>query len=459
VLTIAASALFLICVDMTVLFVALPSLTRDLGASPTERLWILNAYSIMVAGFLPGMGTLGDRFGHRRLFMIGLAIFGLASLAAALASTPLALIAARAGLGIGSATMMPATLTIIRDAFDDTHERAVAIGLWAGIASAGMAMGPLIAGLLLQRYQWGSVFLINLPVVAVALVVTALFVPRHAPPGGASWDLLGSLQLLVVLSSFTWAIESVTHRPWSVATTLAGATICAVFVVAYLRRQRQRPVPLIDLALFRLPGFTAAFLAATLSTAGAVGAELTLSQYLQLAADRTPLAAALVMIPVALGGLISGPLAGRMLRHIAPSRVAAGGFVFSAVCIAMLALNPVIADAAAWLQRALLFGMGLGIGCTVTFASTTIMNAAPPERGGMAAAIEEVGFELGGTLGVAVFGTLLTLAYMLALGEHSADWATLNTHEKTAFSAATATVLFAISALWLVAAVGMRFRR
>lgn len=457
-LAIAASALFLICVDMTVLFVALPSLARDLAASPAERLWILNAYPIVVAGFLPGMGTLGDRFGHRRLFMLGLVIFGLASLAAALAATPHALIAARAGLGLGSATMMPATLAIIRTAFDDTHERAVAIGLWAGIASAGMAMGPVIAGLLLQRYQWGSVFLINLPVVAVALVMTALFVPRHTSNGGNSWDLVGSLQLLVVLASFTWAIESVTHRPWSVAMTLCGIALCAAFVLLYLRRQRTRPVPLIDLGLFRLPGFTAAFMAATLGTAGAVGAELTLSQYLQLAAERTPLQTAFVVVSVAVGGLISGPLAGRMLRHWPPAMVAGGGFLLAAASVMTLALNPVLPQATALLQRVLLFGVGLGIGFTVTFASSTIMNSAPPERAGMAASIEEVGFELGGTLGVAVFGTLLTLAYMLALGGQEAAWTALSVAEKMAFAAATAVVLLAIGLMWLATGVGIWLR-
>ena len=186
VLAITASGLFLICVDLTVLYVALPALTRDLGASNSARLWILNAYPIVVAGLLPGLGTLGDRHGHRRLFLIGLATFGVASLAAACANTASLLIVARAFLGVGAAMMMPATLAIIRTTFTDPRERSFAIGLWSGIAAGGMALGPLIAGLLLEHFWWGSVFLINVPVVAIALLMTLALVPRRAAPGGGT---------------------------------------------------------------------------------------------------------------------------------------------------------------------------------------------------------------------------------------------------------------------------------
>ncbi len=415
VLAITASGLFLICVDLTVLYVALPALTRDLAASNSARLWILNAYPIMVAGLLPGLGTLGDRHGHRRLFLIGLATFGIASLTAAYAATPPLLIAARAFLGVGAAMMMPATLAIIRTTFTDTRERAFAIGLWSGMAAAGMALGPLIAGLLLQRYWWGSVFLINVPVVAVALLLTLWIVPRRAAPGGAPWDLIGSLQILVGLTAVVYAIKELAQQGLSVPRLVIALMLGVVFIALYLRRQRQREHPLIDLALFRLPDFSGAFAAACLGTAGTVGLELVLSQYLQLVAQHTALQAAIVFLPMAIAGFFAGPLAGRVMHHMRPAAFASGAFVLAAACVLCLAMVPPAALHYPLIRMLLLTGIGLGIGASVTFASSTIMNAAPPERGGMAASIEEVGFELGNSLGVAVFGSVMTAAYAMAL--------------------------------------------
>lgn len=415
VLAITASGLFLICVDLTVLYIALPALTADLGASNAQRLWILNAYPIVVAGLLPGMGTLGDRFGHRRMFVAGLGVFGLASLAAAYAPTPHWLVAGRAGLGMGAAMMMPATLAIIRAIFATPRERSVALGFWAGSASAGMALGPLVAGLLLQHFWWGSVFLINVPVVLAALALTLWLVPQRDAPGAPPWDLAGSLQLLGALTAIVYAIQEVSRQDFSWLRFAVASVLGAALVMLYLHRQSRRTHPLLDLTLFRLPGFGGAFAAACLGTAGAVGMELVLSQHLQLVELRAPLAAALVMTPVALGGFIGGPLAGRLMHHAWPPGLACGGFVLAAACAAVIAWLPAVQQGIAPLRLLLLLGTGVGIGATVTFASSTIMNAAPPARAGMAASIEEVGFELGGALGIAVFGTLMTIAYASAL--------------------------------------------
>jgi DHA2 family multidrug resistance protein-like MFS transporter len=415
VLAIAASGLFLICVDLTVLYIALPALTADLGASNAQRLWILNAYPIVVAGLLPGLGTLGDRFGHRRMFVAGLVVFGLASLAAAYAPDPLWLVGGRAGLGVGAAMMMPATLAIIRATFTSQRERSVALGFWAGSASAGMALGPLVAGLLLEHFWWGSVFLINVPVVLVALMLTLWLVPRAATSGGPRWDLIGSLQLLGALTALVFAIQEVARQDFSWLRCFGALALGIVFILLYLQRQRQREHPLLDLSLFRLPAFGGAFAAACLGTCGAVGMELILSQHLQLVELRTPLAAALVMTPVALGGFIGGPLAGRLMHHTWPAGLALAGFTLAAACAAVIASMPAVQQGFAPLRLLLLLGTGVGIGATVTFASSTIMNAAAPERAGMAASIEEVGFELGGALGIALFGTLMTIAYASAL--------------------------------------------
>ena len=193
ILLVVSSALFLIVIDMTVLHTALPSLARDLGTSASEKLWVINAYGLVVAGLLPGLGTLGDRVGHKRMFVIGLIVFGIASLIAAYSPTATVLIGARAVLAIGAAMMMPATLSIVRLTFEDERERAIAIGVWGAVASGGAAVGPLIGGVLLEYFWWGSVFLINVPVVIVALVAAVVFIPRRVGNPAMGWDLLGSL--------------------------------------------------------------------------------------------------------------------------------------------------------------------------------------------------------------------------------------------------------------------------
>ena len=483
-LAIAATGLFLICVDLTVLYIALPLLTEDLGADSAAKLWILNAYPIVVAGLLPGLGTLGDRYGHRRLFVAGLATFGAASLAAAYAPTSAFLIGARAAQGCGAGMMMPATLAIIRASFSSDRERSLAIGIWSGIAAGGMALGPIIAGALLERFDWGSVFLINVPVVLVALPMTLLFVPARAAPGGPRWDVAGSLQLLVGLTALVYGIKEFARQDFSLARMSIALVIGSVAFGTYARGQRSRTQQLIDFTLFRLPNFSGAVAAACLGTAGAVGVELALSQYLQLVEQRSPLQAALVMLPMAVAGFLAGPLAGRAMHGTRAAPLAACGFVLAAACAVTLALVPVSAAAFHAIRLLLLGGIGFGLGATVTFASSVIMNAAPAERGGMAASIEEVGFELGNALGVAVFGSLMTLAYAMTLAlpempaplpaavQDSLDAALLAADAlpaepaaalreagRAAFGNALQAVLIGVGALWMATGIALLVTR
>jgi len=311
--------------------------------------------------------------------------------------------------------MMPATLAIIRTTFADRRERQFAIGLWSGMASAGMALGPLVAGLLLEHYWWGSVFLINVPVVVIALLMTLWVIPQRTTTGTATWDLTGSLQILVGLTALVAAIKELARQEISILRFAVLLALGMAFIVAYLRRQRRREHPLIDLTLFRLPDFAGAFAAACLGTAGAVGVELVLSQYLQLVELRSPLQAAIVFLPTAIAGFIAGPLAGRLMHRMRPSAMGCGGLLLASASVLALAWVPIQASHYPFIRMLLLIGIGLGIGASVTFASSTIMNAAPPERGGMAASIEEVGFELGNSLGVAVFGSVMTAAYAMSL--------------------------------------------
>ena len=225
VLAIVSSALFLIVVDMTVLYTALPRLTHDLAASASQKLWIVNAYPLVVAGLLPGLGTLGDRLGHRSLFLAGLVVFGIASLSAAYSPTPEALIGSRVLLAVGAAMMMPATLSIIRLTFTDDDERSFAIGIWAAVASGGAAFGPVIGGVMLEYFWWGSVFLINVPVVAAAFVLGYLIVPARRGDASRKWDIVASAQIMVGLIALAFAIKEVGRREATWETVVAGAVV------------------------------------------------------------------------------------------------------------------------------------------------------------------------------------------------------------------------------------------
>lgn len=407
VLTIVSSALFLIVIDMTVLYTALPTLTRDLDASATEKLWIVNAYSLVVAGLLPGAGALGDRYGHRRMFTIGLVIFGAASLAAGFAPTSGLLIAARALLAVGAAAMMPATLSIIRQTFDDPDDRALAIGIWAAVASGGAALGPVIGGALLEHFHWGAVFLVNLPVVLVALVLTLILVPAGGGHGHHPFDAAGSLQILVGLVGMTLAIKEIA-KPDPSATVLALSALVGLAALAlFFRRLRRSPHPMIDLTLFRDPRFAGGVIGAVVSAAALLGVQLVITQRLQLVQGLSPLEAGLFVLPIPLAAFVAGPVAGMMLGRVGAGRLLAWSMAASGAGI--LAYGAGFGHPAAELASYAV--TGAGIGAAMTAASSAIMLNAPADRAGMAASIEEVSYELGGALGIAILGSLMAGSY------------------------------------------------
>lgn len=408
VLAIVSSALLLIVVDMTVLYTALPRLTHDLGVTAASKLWIVNIYALVVSGLLLGMGTLGDRLGHKRLFMMGLAVFGAASLAAAYSPNPAALIAARAVLAVGAAMMMPATLSILRLTFADERERAVAIGVWASVASGGAALGPVIGGLLLEHFWWGSVFLINLPIVLLALPLARRYIPAGKPDRQRPWDLIGSLQVMVGLILTAYALKELgrAQPSWLDAALACAGGAAMLFVFA--RRQRARPHPLIDFAIFRNRGFSSAVASALFAAAALLGMELVFSQRLQLVLGMSPIEAALYILPLPLAAFIAGPLAGWLLPKVGSARL-----LFASLLASGLGMGGYLFsyDGALAAQMASLCVLGVGIGATMTAASSTIMQSATPERAGMAASIEEVSYELGGALGVTLMGSILSGVY------------------------------------------------
>lgn len=412
ILAVVSSALFLIVIDMTVLYTALPRLTHDLGASASEKLWIVNAYPLVVAGLLPGLGTLGDRLGHKRMFMAGLCVFGTASLFAAFSPTPQLLIASRVLLAVGAAMMMPATLSLIRLTFTDEKERALAIGIWASVASGGAAIGPVIGGALLEWFWWGSVFLINVPVVLVALLASAALLVNRAGDRSRPWDLLGSVQVMVGLVGLIYAVKEVakTAPSWPMAglSLAIGATAMTVFV----RRQLRSAAPLIDFSLFRNARFSAGVATAMVASAALIGVELVFTQRLQLVLGHSPLTAGLLLLPIPVAAFFAGPLAGLALPRVGTVRV-----LWSSLLLAGLALGGFVVSLAGpdWLWLASLAVMGFGVGAAMTAASSSIMLSAPEDRAGMAASVEEVSYELGGALGIAILGSLMSALYSRAM--------------------------------------------
>jgi DHA2 family multidrug resistance protein-like MFS transporter len=412
VLAVVSSALFLIVIDMTVLYTALPKLTHALSATAAEKLWIVNAYPLVVAGLLPGLGTLGDRLGHKQMFMAGLIVFGLASLGAAFAPSPALLIAARVVLAAGAAMMMPATLSLIRLTFTDEKERAFAIGIWAAVASGGAALGPVVGGLLLEYFWWGSVFLINVPVVLVALAASAVLLTRRAGDRSRPWDLLGSVQVMFGLVGLTYAVKEAGKRDPSWESAVIALVIGLAAMAVFIRRQRRSAAPLIDFALFADPRFTAGVATALVASAALIGVELVFSQRLQLVLGYSPLEAGLLILPIPAAAFFAGPLTGLALPRLGGERV-----LWAALLLSGLALAAFLAThqgpTVYWI--AALAAMGFGAGASMTAASTVIMLSAPEEQAGMAASVEEVSFELGGALGIALLGSLMSALYSQAM--------------------------------------------
>lgn len=410
--------LLLVTVDITILLTALPVLTHELHASAAEGLWIVNAYPLFSTGLLLGAGTLGDRIGHRRMYLVGLVIFGLASLMAAYAGSVAVLVLARVLQAVGASAMLPATLALIRVGFSDERERALAISVWACLSLVGAILGPLLGGWLLGHFHWGALFLVNVPIIAVAWLGTWFVAPEQRNPNADPWDLPSSVLALLALSSLVLTIKTATHPPVDLGLLGTALVTGLVAGLAFVRRQRRLTHPLLDFSLFRNPAFAAGVLGAVSVTFTTGGVLLGVSQRFQWVAGYTPLQSGLLASVLFIGTLPSSILGGLWLHHIGLRRLIAGGLAVGAlgmlVAAQALPWHPSGLSAAheglGWLVTGLLLA-GLGLGATISVASTAIVESAPPHRAGMASSVEEVAYEFGALLSIALLGSLLTGLY------------------------------------------------
>lgn len=407
-LIVLALPTLVLALDMSVLYLAVPGLTVDLGASNSEQLWIIDIYGFMIAGFLIIMGTLGDRIGRRRLLMIGGIMFALASLAAAFAPSAPILIAARALLGIAGTTLMPSTLALITNMFADPRQRTTAISVWISCFMSGMALGPVVAGLLLESFWWGSAFLLAVPVMVLMLAAAPFLLPEYRSEHSGRVDLFSAVLCLATILPVVYGLKQIAGHGFSpepVAAFAAGGAIGVVFI----RRQLTLETPLISLRLFRNRAFSTTLSAILITTAAGGGMYLLASQYLQLVQALSPLFAGLWLIPTGIASMIGALAAPRLATWLHTGNVVAGGLLVAVAGYALLVFVPSEGGGALVATGiALVF---FGSGPLTALGTDIVVNAVPPEKAGSAASLSETSTELGISLGVAFLGSLSSIVY------------------------------------------------
>ncbi|MCX5045062.1 MFS transporter [Aldersonia sp. NBC_00410] len=403
-LVVLAFAVLLIAIDATVLDVALPFISADLAPSSPQLLWIIDVYSFVLAGLLVTMGSLGDRIGRRRLLLIGAAGFGLASLLAAFAVSPMMLIAARALQGIAGATLMPATLGLIRAIFADARQRVTAIAVWSAMAGGGAAVGPLVGGWLLEHFWWGSVFLVNIPLMLVLIVLGPMLIPESRDPNPGRFDIPSALLSMATMLPIVYAIkETAAHGP---SITLAMIGLVGIGAgVAFAQRQRILEQPMIDLRLFRRPRFRTAVGTDFLSVFALAGVLFFGAQYLQLVLGNSPLQAGLLMLPGTATSVLASLLGAWLLRRYRVGAVLAGAVALSAIGAAIMLGTSADSGAGVFVVGFVLIGAGVGIALTTT--SNLVVSSVPTARAGAASAVAETAYELGTASGVAILGSIV----------------------------------------------------
>lgn len=412
-LALLALPTILLGLDLTLLHLALPALAADLQPTSMQALWIMDAYGFMIAGFLITMGTLGDRIGRRKLLMIGATAFAIASTLAAFSTSAVMLIAARALLGMAGATLMPSTLALITNMFADPRQRALGFGIWATMFALGMALGPIVGGVLLEQFWWGAAFLIAVPVVVLLLCLAPRLLPEYRAPRSGRLDLASVGLSLAALLPVIYGIKQVAKDGFGLHPAAAIA-VGLVFTLLFVRRQRRLADPLLDISLFANRAFSVALIVLLFGLVAVGGTMLLVTQYLQLVAGFSPLVAGLWMAPPALAMVAAGVTAPLIARRVRPGFVVAAALGLSAP--GYLMLTQVANDASGAVVAVAGFSLAyLGLGTIAALGTDLVVGSAPPEKAGSASALSETVQDLGISLGIAVLGSLATAVYRVTI--------------------------------------------
>lgn len=411
-LCVLSIACLIYSMDLSVLFLAMPAIMADLDPSASELLWINDIYGFMVSGFLVTMGTLGDRIGRRRVLLVGAFAFGVASALAAFSSTSSQLIIARALLGIAGATIAPSTLSLVVNLFQNEAERTRAIGIWGTAFALGGLVGPLIGGGLLQYFHWGSVFLINIPIMAALLIAGPFFLPEYKSNDGGKLDLLSVVLSLATVLPVIYGFKHMAAYGLELV-QLAPIAVGILMGVCFVRRQKHIDTPLIDLALFRIPAFTASLMVNLAGVFFVFGVFLFQNLFLQLVLGLSALEAALWSIPSAMVFMIMSFQSHRVINRFGQVKTILLGLLVNAVGTAAMGIAAYMESLPGILGSSML--IGLGFVPVILTTTGLIVGTAPPERAGSASAISETGAEFGGALGVAILGSIGTVVYRMSM--------------------------------------------
>ena len=409
VLTAVTIAFLPVVIDMTVLHVAVPSLTQALGASGTQVLWIIDIYPLLMAGLLVPMGTLADRIGNRKILLTGLVIFAIASILAAFSQSAPMLIAARALLALGGAMIVPCVLGTIRRTFEDDGERAIALGLWGTVGSAGAAVGPLVGGGLLEHFWWGSVFLINVPIMLLVAPACYFLLPRKEATTPGKWDFGQALLLIAGIISLVYAVKAGFVGGQPLVIVLAIVVFGIVMLSLFVRQQLRSDHPMLDLSLFSHPAIVAGIIMAIVAMGALAGVELTLALELQYVIGKTPLEAGFFMIPIMVAAAVGGPVAGFLSNTVGLRVVATVSLLMGAGSLAYLG-HADFHDPG-FVVPAALAATGLTLSIGLTASSIAIMGSVEAEKGSAAGSLEGTGYELGTGLGITLFGVFMSAVF------------------------------------------------
>ena len=410
ILPILCLSVFLAVVDNLIINVAIPTLARELGATTSGLQWIVDSYALVFAGLLLACGGLGDRFGRRRAMQIGLVLFGVFSSWAAFTDSTGELIAGRALMGIGAALVFPGTLAIVIDVFRDPIERAKAIGVWSAVSGAAVAFGPVTGGLLLEHFWWGSVFLINVPIVLIALVLGWKYVPESRDPNAKRLDVPGFLLSISFVSLLVYTIIEGPHRGWSSNASILGFVGAVILGTAFVLRERSTEQPLLDVRVFRNMRVTAATSSIFIAFFSLFGFTFLITQYFQFVRGYDPLESGLRTVPFAVGAGITAPIAARLALRFGPRKVIPVGLLFMGT--AQLWAGTFQSDSAYFGPVvASMMLMASGLSLVTSPASESVMGSLPRDMAGVGSAINDTGREVGGTLGVAIIGSIFASTY------------------------------------------------